>query len=184
MRLTETKVYRGPNLYGYRPVIRWTLDLEALEDYPTTRLPTFSERLIELIPTLHDHDCSYGQPGGFVRRLHEGTWLGHVAEHIAIELQGLAGTHVTYGKTRSTGHKEGEYYVVYSYLEERVGLAAGRLALRLIQDLVPEELRGIEGLELLDVDDDQPVDAPFDFEEELAELIMLANRLALGPSTQ
>ena len=112
MRLTEVRVYRGPNLYGYRPVIRWTLDLEALEDYPTTRLGDFTDRLIELIPSLDEHGCSYGQPGGFIRRLREGTWIGHVAEHVAIELQSLAGTPVTYGKTRSTGNKEGEYHVV------------------------------------------------------------------------
>lgn len=184
MRLTDTRVYRGPNLYGYRPVIRWTLDLEALEEYPTTQLPGFTERLVELIPTLYDHECSYEKPGGFVRRLHDGTWLGHVAEHIAIELQELAGTRVTYGKTRSTGNKEGEYYVVYSFAEERVGLAAGRLALRLIQDLLPEELRGIEGLDLLEVDEDLSEGETFNFQAELDELIMLANRLALGPSTQ
>jgi cyanophycin synthetase len=185
MRLTEARVYRGPNLYGYRPVIRWILDLEELEQYPTSKLPGFTERLVELIPTLHDHECSYGEPGGFIRRLHDGTWLGHVAEHIAIELQCLAGTPVTYGKTRSTRTKEGEYYVIYSYREERVGLAAGRLALRFIQHLLPPELRGIQGLELLDSSDrDAAPDAPFDYQTELDELIVLAGRLALGPSTQ
>ncbi len=181
MRLTEARVYRGPNLYGYRPVIRLTLDLQVLEDYPTSKLPQFSERLVEYIPTLQSHGCSYSEPGGFIRRLHEGTWLGHVTEHIAIELQSLGGIDVTYGKTRGTGRKEGEYYVVYSFLEERVGLAAGLLALRLIQHLLPEELRGITGLDLLDADED---DEPFDYAEELDALIRMAGRLALGPSTQ
>ncbi len=185
MRLTEVRVYRGPNLYGYRPVIRWTLDLEALEDYPTSKLEGFSDRLVQLIPSLHDHGCSYEEPGGFIRRLHEGTWLGHVAEHIAIELQNLAGTPVTYGKTRSTGNKEGEYYVIYSYIEERVGLAAGRLALRLIQDLLPEHLRGLSGIERLERDgDDFESERPFNFREELDDLIRIAERMALGPSTQ
>jgi cyanophycin synthetase len=184
MRLTEARVYRGPNLYGYRPVIRLTLNLEALEEYPTTRLPGFTDRLVELIPTLHEHGCSYGEPGGFIQRLREGTWLGHVAEHIAIELQCLAGTPVTYGKTRSSGHREGEYFVVYSYGEERVGLAAGRLALRLIQMLLPAELRGITGLELIDPNDQGETDEPFDFQEELDDLIRTAGRMALGPSTQ
>jgi cyanophycin synthetase len=185
MRLSEARVYRGPNMYGYRPVIRLTLDLEALEEYPTSKLPQFADRLVGYIPTLETHGCSYSEPGGFIRRLHEGTWLGHVAEHIAIELQSLAGIDVTYGKTRSTRRKEGEYYVVYSFLEERVGLEAGRLALRLIQHLLPQELRGITGLDLLtdDEDDDGNVET-FDYAEELDALIRMAERLALGPSTQ
>lgn len=132
MRLSALRIYRGPNIYGLGPIIRWTLDLEELEGYPTTKLGDFVDRLLLLMPTLHEHGCSYGEPGGFVRRLREGTWMGHVAEHLALEIQCLAGTPVSYGKTRSTGNAEGEYYVVYSYREERVGLAAGRLALRLI----------------------------------------------------
>ncbi len=133
MRVLETRVYRGPNPYGYRPVIRYKLDLERLEDYPTSALDGFVDRLLALMPTLHDHGCSYGEPGGFVRRMREGTWLGHVSEHIALEIQGLAGTPVTYGKTRSASDGAGVYYVVYSYAEERVGLLAARMALRLIE---------------------------------------------------
>src|SRR5262245_9652591 len=119
MRVLETRVYRGPSPYGSRTVIRLTGDPEELEQYPTNRLPGFNERLVELIPTLQEHGCSYGEPGGFIRRLREGegTWLGHVAEHIAIELQCLAGTPVTYGKTRSTPGQPGVYYVVYSFIE-------------------------------------------------------------------
>jgi cyanophycin synthetase len=187
MRVLEARVYRGPNQYGYRPVIRFKLDLEQLEQYPTTKLDDFTDRLLELIPTLHEHGCSYSEPGGFVRRMREGTWLGHVSEHIALELQGLAGTPVTYGKTRSTGDGDGIYYVVYSYIEERVGLVAGRLALRLVDSLLPEALRGVHGLELLTPDRASgisPADAPFDFRRELDELIRLAERLALGPTTQ
>jgi cyanophycin synthetase len=186
MRVLETRVYRGPNPYGYRPVIRFKLDLGQLEDYPSNKLGLFTDRLLELIPTLHEHGCSYGEPGGFVRRLREGTWLGHVAEHIALELQCLAGTAVTYGKTRSTGEAEGVYYVVYSYIEERVGLLAGRLALRLVNHLLPPELQGVQGLDLLTPDRSvQATDlgAPFDFKVELEELIRLAERLALGPTT-
>src|SRR5688572_5971587 len=121
MRVEEVRVYRGPNPYGYRPVIRMTLDLEELEEHPSTRLPGFSEALVELMPTLHEHGCSYGEPGGFIRRLREGTWVGHIVEHIAIELQCLAGTEVTYGKTRSVSDRPGVYYVVYSYAEEQLG---------------------------------------------------------------
>lgn len=187
MRVLEARAYRGPNPYGYRPVIRFKLDLQQLEHYPTSKLGDFTDRLLELIPTLHEHGCSYGEAGGFVRRLREGTWLGHVAEHIALELQGLAGTPVTYGKTRSSGEGEGIYYVVYSYIEERVGLLAGRLALRLVEALLPPDLRGVQGLDLLTPEHGVPVmpqAAPFDFRTELDELIRLAERLALGPTTQ
>ena len=108
---------------------RFKIDLGWLEDYPTDQLPDFNQRLTELLPGLCEHGCCYGEPGGFIRRLERGTWLGHVAEHIAMELQCMAGTHVTYGKTRGTG-VHGTYNVVYSFLEERVGLRAGYLALR------------------------------------------------------
>src|SRR4051812_42590179 len=114
----EPRVYRGPNPYGYRPVIRVKVDLGALEQCPPDRLEGFTDRLLELLPSLGEHGCSYGERGGFVRRLREGTWLAHVAEHVAIELQGLAGAPVTYGKTRGAG-EPGVYNVVYSYLEER-----------------------------------------------------------------
>jgi cyanophycin synthetase len=186
MRVLETRVYRGPNMYGYRPVIRFKLDLQELERYPTSQLGDFVDRLLEYIPTLHEHTCSYGEPGGFVRRLRDGTWLGHVAEHIALELQCLAGTPVTYGKTRGAGEGEGVYYVVYSYIEEQVGLAAGRLSLRLINHLLPSHLQGVQGLDLLlprEAAPDNEDDETFDFEAELESLIRLADRLALGPTT-
>ncbi|MDP9312940.1 MAG: cyanophycin synthetase [Chloroflexota bacterium] len=187
MRVLEARAFRGPNPYGYRPVIRFKLDLEQLEQHPTSELADFTDRLLELMPTLHEHGCSYGEPGGFVRRLREGTWLGHVSEHIALELQCLAGTPVTYGKTRGAGEGEGIYYVVYSYIEEHVGLLAGRLALRLVNHLLPTELQGVQGLELLTPDHGLAAtspDAPFDYQAELEELIVLAQRLALGPTTQ
>ncbi|HTQ79651.1 MAG TPA: hypothetical protein VMM92_06620, partial [Thermoanaerobaculia bacterium] len=85
MQILETRVYRGPNLYALRPILRLKVDLGELEDYPTRKLPGFNERLLTLIPTLTEHTCSYETPGGFVRRLMEGegTWLGHVLEHVA-----------------------------------------------------------------------------------------------------
>ncbi|KPV47746.1 cyanophycin synthetase, partial [Kouleothrix aurantiaca] len=144
MRVLETRVYRGPSPYGYRPVIRLTIDLEDLEQHPSGEIPEFNERLLALIPTLSEHGCSYGQPGGFVRRLSDtsrdgtrGTWLGHVIEHVAIEIQCLAGTPVTYGKTRSVPGQEGVYYVIYSFTEEQVGLEAGELAITLARSLLP-----------------------------------------------
>ena len=93
MKLIEKRVYRGPNLYAHFPVIRLTLDLEELEVWPSAKIDGFVDALVEAIPTLHEHGCSYGEPGGFVRRLREdgGTWMGHILEHINIELQQLAG---------------------------------------------------------------------------------------------
>jgi cyanophycin synthetase len=172
MKILETRVYRGPNLYALWPMIRLRLDLGELEHYPTAKLPGFTDRLLEMIPTLWQHGCSYGEDGGFVQRMREeeGTWLGHVLEHIAIELQCLAGTPVSFGKTRSEGLPQGQYYVVYSYIEEEVGLAAGDLAMRIIRHLLPAER-----------EDYDP--SPFDFTLEFEKLVHLAQRRALGPST-
>lgn len=174
MHIHEMRVFRGPNPYGYRPVIRMTLDLEELEDYPSSKLPDFTDRLIELMPTLHEHGCSYGEPGGFIRRLREGTWMGHIVEHIALELQCLAGTEVTYGKTRSVPEQPGVYYVVYSYVEEQVGLDAGMLALRLVRTLIPPELPSA-----IPYDEREG----FDFIRERDELIARAQDIVLGPTT-
>jgi cyanophycin synthetase len=172
MKILETRVYRGPNLYALWPVIRLRIDLGELEGFPTVKLPSFTDRLLELIPSLWDHGCSYGEDGGFVRRLREeeGTWMGHVLEHVALELQVLAGTPVTFGKTRGEHLPEGHYHVVYSYVEEEVGLAAGDLALRLIRHLLPPERADFDP-------------SPFDFPAELEAFIRRAQRRVLGPST-
>ncbi|WP_425486279.1 cyanophycin synthetase [Deinobacterium chartae] len=186
MRVLETQVYRGPNLYGYQPMIRFQLDLGILEEYPTDRLGDFSARLLDLLPSLYEHGCSYREPGGFARRLREGTWLGHVTEHVALELQTLVGTRVTYGKTRSVRGRPGVYNVLYTYREERVGQLAGHVALRLVQSLLPEELRGLEGHErLIPREWRERLDIPeaFDLEAELAQLRRLTRRHTLGPTT-
>ena len=94
MKILETSVFRGPSIYALFPVIRHVVDLGVLEDWPSAKLGDgFIDGLLEALPGLHDHGCSYGEPGGFVRRLREdgGTWLGHVWEHMAIELQNVAG---------------------------------------------------------------------------------------------
>jgi cyanophycin synthetase len=174
MQVLETRVYRGPNLYGYAPMIRIMLDLGELEDYPTNRLPGFTDRLISLIPSLDEHGCSYGEPGGFISRMREGTWLGHVVEHIAIELQCLAGTEVSRGKTRSVSGRPGVYNVVYAYIEEHVGLEAGELALRLVRSLLPTDLSGALSAAERDA---------FDFAQQRDALIMRAQDVALGPTT-
>ena len=91
LRILETRVLRGPNYWAREPVIRLLVDLGVLEDYPTDKIPNFTDALVALLPTLEDHACSLGRRGGFITRLREGTWVGHVAEHIALEFQNLAG---------------------------------------------------------------------------------------------
>jgi len=164
LRILETQVFRGPNYWSYDPCVRLLVDLGSLEHWPSNSLEGFTEALLELLPGLRDHSCSRGRPGGFVERLEEGTWLGHVAEHAALELQRETGAHTYRGKTRSAADP-GTYNVIYGYGEERVGLEAGRLAVRLVNHLVQAE----EG---------------FDFLKELEALILLADRRAFGPSTQ
>ncbi len=173
MKTLEKSVYVGPNLYALFPVIRLTVDLEELEQWPSVKLgASFTDALLAALPGLHEHGCSYGEPGGFVRRLteDEGTWMGHVFEHVAIELQNVAGAQVTFGKTRGNGNA-GEYDVVYEYEQEDVGMAAGTLALQLLQSLLPENLQ------------DGSLDADFNFDEARDAFILYAQRRALGPST-
>ncbi|MEE2886998.1 MAG: cyanophycin synthetase [Planctomycetota bacterium] len=176
MRITATSVYVGPNRYANFRVIRLVLDLQELEAWPSARLgEKFTGGLVEALPGLAEHGCSYGEPGGFVRRLNEdeGTWLGHVLEHVAIELQNVAGLSVTFGKTRSAG-ETGVYDVVYEYEDEEVGVEAGRLALTLLHSLLPEELKP---------SGEDAVPEGFDFVVERDEFIRFAQRRALGPST-
>lgn len=174
MKILEQRLYRGPNLYAHFPVVRLRFDLGEVERWPSAKIPGFVDALLLALPSLGEHGCSYGEPGGFVRRLreNEGTWLGHVLEHVAIEIQNLAGADVTFGKTRGTG-TPGEYFVVYQFEEQRVGEAAGKLALRLLHSLIPASL----GLA------DVPVEEDFEFQAELEELIGFAQRRQLGPST-
>jgi len=172
MKISEQRVYRGPSIYAHFPVMRLTVDLGALEQWPSAKIPSFVDNLLSRVPTLDQHTCSVGTPGGFVQRLREdgGTWLGHVLEHVAIELQQLTGAQVSFGKTRGTG-EDGQYHVVFEYEEERVGEAAVKLGLKLLHSLLPAALRPPE------------VDPAFDFAAELRDLIDFAQRRQLGPST-
>ena len=175
LRLLNKSVYRGPHLFGALPMVRLQLDLGRLEAWPTDRLPDFAERLVALLPGLGSHGCSYKAAGGLLRRLEEGTWLGHVVEHVALELQTLAGSPVTRGKTRSVKGRPGVYNVLFNYRFEAVGVAAGYAALRLVNSLLPEDLQGVAGVE--------GRQTPFDLEAELAALKALVRRHALGPTT-
>jgi cyanophycin synthetase len=174
MRILDRSVYVGPSLYAHFPVIRLELDLGELEAWPTGRLGgDFVDRLAAALPGLAEHGCSFREPGGFFRRMREeeGTWLGHVLEHVAIELQNIAGESVTFGKTRSAG-APGVYTVVYEYAQRDEGIAAGDLALRLLCSLLPEALRPADSV----ADDWSWPDARDEF-------IRFAQRRALGPST-
>lgn len=179
MRIVERNVYVGPSLYAHFPVIRLLLDLGPLEAWPTGRLgAAYVDALIAALPGLHEHGCSYGEPGGFIRRMRgdasdpEGTWLGHVLEHVAIELQNVAGEAVTFGKTRSVEGQPGVYTVVYEYEQRDEGIEAGELALQLLCSLLPAAIRPAGT-----VPDD------WAWEPARDSFIRYAQRRALGPST-
>ncbi len=182
MRILERNVYVGPSLYAHFPVIKLVLDLGALENWPTGRLgPDYVDALLAALPGLHEHGCSYGVPGGFVRRLRgdsddagqqQGTWLGHVFEHVAIELQNVAGEDISFGKTRSIEGRPGVYTVVYEYVQRDEGIEAGELAVQLLCSLLPLALRP-EG----------SVPADWDWAQARTDYIRYAQRRALGPST-
>lgn len=137
MKIIETKALRGPNYWSnYRKkLIVMKLDLEELEQSPTNKIPGFLERLEKMIPTMASHRCSKSHAGGFFERVKEGTWMGHVIEHIALEIQSLAGMECGFGRTRGTG-KEGVYNVVFSYMEEKVGLYAAKVSVAIAEALI------------------------------------------------
>ncbi|MCZ6836343.1 MAG: cyanophycin synthetase, partial [Planctomycetota bacterium] len=165
MKLLTMRALRGPNIYHHKPCILMKMDLEDMEERPSNTLPDFRTRLEAIIPTLYEHRCSVGEPGGFFSRVDEGTWMGHIMEHVAIELQCLAAMEVGYGRTRETS-TPGVYTIVYRYIEERSGMYAGEQALELIEHL-------IAGTE------DQ-----FDLDAVVQRLKELRERYRLGPSTQ
>src|SRR5580693_6297316 len=136
MKILDIKAMSGPNYWSANrhKLIVMLLDLEDMEQKPTDKIPGFLERLSAFMPTLYEHRCSEGIPGGFFQRVQEGTWMGHVIEHIALELQTLAGMDTGFGRTRGTG-KQGEYFVVFSYIEEDAGAYAARAAVGISQAL-------------------------------------------------
>jgi cyanophycin synthetase len=179
MRILERNVYVGPSLYAHFPVIKLVLELGALEAWPTGKLGgAYVDALVAALPGLQDHGCSYRVPGGFIRRMRgdaedpDGTWLGHVFEHVAIELQNIAGEDVTFGKTRSIDGRPGVYTVVYEYAQRDEGIEAGELAIQLLCSLLPAELRP-EG----------SVPGDWDWTSARDAYIRYAQRRALGPST-
>ncbi len=137
MKIIETKALRGPNYWSnYRKkLIVMKLDLEELEQSPTDKIPGFADRLEAMIPSMVSHRCSKNHAGGFFERVKEGTWMGHVVEHIALEIQTLAGMECGFGRTRGTG-TAGVYNVVFSYMEEKVGLYAAKAAVAIAEALI------------------------------------------------
>ena len=153
---------RGPNIWTYRPVIEAWLDIGALEDFPSNLLPGLYERLVALLPGLVEHRCGVGERGGFLERLREGTWSGHILEHVVLELQNLAGMRTGFGKTRSTS-KVGIYKMAFRTRQEKVG----RAALIAGRDLL---MAAIE-------------DKPFDLPTVVRDLQEMVDDYCLGPST-
>ena len=162
IRILEIINLRGPNRWSYKPCIEALVDIGDLEESPSNVLPGFVDRLVAWLPGLHDHGCSYEEPGGFVKRLEEGTWPGHILEHVTLELQTRIGHPAGFGRARSTA-TVGVYHVVVRITQEDVTraclLAARELVLAAIHD------------------------DPFDVKAKLRELRQLADEKALGPST-
>ncbi|WP_281995545.1 cyanophycin synthetase [Ruegeria faecimaris] len=176
MKVISTNVFVGPNVWASFPVIRHVIDVGILEEWPSAKIGSeFIDALVAALPGLAEHGCSYREPGGFIRRLREdeGTWLGHVLEHCAIEVQNVAGTDVTFGRTRGTG-EPGQYNMVYEYRQRDVGLDAGKLAMRLLMHLLPHSLK-----DQVDYD----FDPDFNWDDELRSFVLRAQRKEFGPST-
>ncbi|MGB1729625.1 MAG: cyanophycin synthetase [Crocinitomicaceae bacterium] len=140
MKILKIQALRGPNIWSIRrqKLIQMRLDLEELEERPTDKIDGFRERLENLLPTLIEHRCSEGCRGGFFQRVDRGTWMGHVIEHIALEIQTLAGMDVGFGRTRET-KTPGVYNVVFNYLEEKVGIYAAKAAVKIAEALIAGE---------------------------------------------
>ena len=156
---------RGPNMWSYNPALEVLIDIGDLEDYPSDLIPGFYDRLSKCLPSLHEHRCSYGEPGGFLKRVEEGTWPGHILEHLTIELQNLAGIAGGFGRARDGGRR-GVYKVIVSATEEAVTLQAFKFARDLLLTLIKDN-----------------GDAIAQREQILEDLRDLSDDLCLGPST-
>lgn len=163
MEIRKVLTLRGPNVWANFPVLEAWVDLQELKDSPSDSLPGFNERLMKWLPSMIEHRCSIGERGGFFERLRRGTWMGHILEHVTLELQTLAGTAVGFGRARES-NEEGVYKVAIEYIEEKLGKECLQTGLRLCLSAV--------------------YDRPFDVVEEIARLRDLAQDECLGPSTK
>lgn len=164
MKIRELNVLKGPNYWSIRrhKLIVMTLDLQEMEERPTNKIDGFLERLKAMFPTMYSHRCSVGCEGGFFQRVEEGTWMGHVIEHIALEIQTMAGMETGFGRTRDYG-EAGVYHVVFEYIEEKAGLFAAQSAFNVAEAL-------IDGIE-------------YDLQSDLQKMRELREENRLGPST-
>jgi len=164
MKIENIQVLRGPNIWSVKrkKLIQMRLDLQEMEHQPTNKIDGFYERLKSLIPSLYEHRCSPGVPGGFFQRVVAGTWMGHVIEHIALEIQTLAGMDTGFGRTRET-KTVGVYNVVFTYLEEKVGIYAAEASVRICEALIKGE--------------------DYDLEHDIQQMREIREATRLGPST-
>ncbi|MBC7744237.1 MAG: cyanophycin synthetase [Flavobacterium sp.] len=164
MKILGIQVLKGPNIWSIRrkKLIQMRLDLEDLEQSPTNLIPGFRDRIEELIPSLITHRCSPGVPGGLFQRIEKGTWMGHVIEHIALEIQSLAGMETGFGRTRET-KQSGIYNVVFSYIEESVGAYAAEAAVNIALALIENKA--------------------YDLEDDLLTMKKMREKERFGPST-
>lgn len=164
MKILKIQALRGPNIWSVKrkKLIQMRLDLEEMEQRPTNTIEGFRERIEKMFPTMYEHRCSEGVPGGFFARVERGTWMGHVIEHIALEIQTLAGMDTGFGRTRET-KDPGVYNVVFSYVEESVGEYAAEAAVRIAEALISGE--------------------EYDVEKDIQKMKEIRERVRLGPST-
>ncbi len=164
MNIRSINAMRGPNYWSIRrhKLIVMVLDLEEMEQKPSNKIDGFGERLQKMFPGMYEHRCSVGSPGGFFQRVTDGTWMGHVIEHIALEIQTLAGMDVGFGRTRGYG-EDGVYNVVFAYMEEAVGRFAAESSVAICEAL-------ISGKE-------------YDLEADIQKMRELRESVRLGPST-
>ena len=164
MKIDKIQALRGPNIWSVqrKKLIQMRLDLEEMEQFPTNKIEGFRERIEAMFPTMIEHRCSEGVPGGFFSRIERGTWMGHVIEHIALEIQTLAGMETGFGRTRET-KTPGVYNVVFSYTEENVGMFAAESAVAIAEALI--------------------AGTPYDLEADIQKMREIRERVRLGPST-
>ncbi len=164
MKILKIQALKGPNIWSVqrKKLIQMRLDLEEMEQLPTNKIEGFRERIEAWFPTMIDHRCSEGCRGGFFSRIDRGTWMGHVIEHIALEIQTLAGMETGFGRTRET-KTPGTYNVVFSYTEEAVGLFAAESSVAIAEALIAGTI--------------------YDYEGDIKKMREIRNRVRLGPST-
>jgi len=164
MKIDKIQALRGPNIWSVqrKKLIQMRLDLEEMEQFPTNKIEGFRERIEAMFPTMIEHRCSEGTRGGFFSRIERGTWMGHVIEHIALEIQTLAGMETGFGRTRET-KTSGIYNVVFSYTEENVGLFAAESSVAIAEALI--------------------AGTDYDVEGDIQKMREIRERVRLGPST-